>query len=482
MEINARPGQPFDDIAGDYPPPTPGEAAAAAVQAAQLSRCTDDVRTALTELYRRLIERRGDRQEWLRSPTDAHLAVFADETALPLLTLDELLVRTRDLNGDSNSFRTHPMRDLLTGYDLNENPVAELDNRVTRLRNPNLDAQRLAGIGKLLRRHGYQATMNHCEPLGYVTKSVFGEVGPEPSDRPVKPTYPGTPKPPGWADVAVAVLDTGITDQPRTDGWLENIARDNSNGPDNNIDPLYQIAGPPRFDYGAGHGSFVAGVVQQTDPYADIRSIKVLGYDGIAGDVEVAIGIWIAVQQGATILNLSLGTETADNQPPLATLVALELIAERRQQLGNAGTDVVLVAAAGNNRNTRPVWPAAFSATPTIGVTVVSVAGLTTRYEPADFSTHGFWVTCSTAANGVLSTFAKGEETPDMDPVPDHWVDDNPWAVWTGTSFAAPQVTGAIARRCQETGDTPTAALTWLLGQGVNVPDYGRTLRILPIS
>ena len=481
MEINARPGQPFDDIAGDYPPSTPGEAAAAAVQAAQLSRCTD-VRPALTELYRRWIERRGVRKEWLRSPTDAQLAVFIDETALPLLTLDELLVRTSDLNGDDNSFRTRPMRDLLAGYGLNENPVAELDNRVTRLRKPGFDAQRLAEIGALLRRQGYQATMNHCEPLGYVTKSVFGDVGPEPSDRPVKPGYPGNQKPPGWADVVVAVLDTGITDQPRTDGWLDNIARDATIGPDNNIDPLYEISGPPKFDHGAGHGSFVAGVVQQTDPYADIRVIKVLGADGIGGDVEVAVGIWTAVQQGATILNLSLGTETADDQPPLATLVALELIAERRQQLGNDGTDVVLVAAAGNNRNTRPMWPAAFSATPTVGVQVVSVAGLTTRYEPADFSTHGFWVTCSTAANGVLSTFAKGEETPDMDPIPDHWVDENPWAVWTGTSFAAPQVAGAIALRCQQTGDTPTTALTWLLSQGVNVPDYGRTLRILPVN
>ena len=52
----------------------------------------------------------------------------------------------------------------------------------------------------------------------------------------------------------------------------------------------------------------------------------------------------------------------------------------------------------------------------------------------------------------------------------------------SGTSFAAPQVAGAIARVCGRTGDPPSVALDWLLAQGVWVPDYGRALRILPVS
>jgi len=314
---------------------------------------------------------------------------------------------------------------------------------------------------------------------------VFGEVGPEPSDREGILPYPGNQDAEDEHDrpIVVAVLDTGITSQRRTDGWLENIPRNDADEPENNIDPLYEISRTDVFDYGAGHGTFVAGVVQQTAPFADIRVLKVLGADGIGSDVEVAIGILTAVvEHGASIVNLSLGSETDDDQPPLATLVALELLAERRDRLGADGTDVVLVAAAGNNRNTRAVWPAAFAVIPTVGVRVISVAGLTARYEPADFSTHGFWVTCSTAANGVLSTFAQGRETAEMDPQPDSWQTENPWAVWSGTSFASPQVAGAIARRCQQTGDSPSTALDWLLRQGVHVPDFGRALKILPVS
>jgi hypothetical protein len=475
----ALPGRPFGDELDRYPRSTRAEAEAAAVQASRLRRCRD-VHADLSVLYRRLIERRGTRREWLRSPTDARIAVVADRTGLPMLTLDELLVRSRDLDGKGRRFRERPMRELLTAYDLVENRVAELDNRVTRLRfRKDPDPQRLAELGGLLRRHGYQATMNYCVPLGPIVKSAIGDVGPEPSDRPEKPKSPDL-EPTGSP---VAVLDTGITRQRRGDRWLESIERvDSGDTRTNNIDPLYELGQEPVFDMGAGHGSFVAGVIQQVDPTAEVRVIKVLGADGLGGDVEVAVGILLAVEQGARILNLSLGTETADDQPPLATLVALELLAELREKEGEDGTDVVLVAAAGNNGDTRPIWPAAFSALHTPGVRVVSVAGLMANYEPAEFSTHGFWVSCSTAANGVLSPFVKGRETPEMDPAPDEWAADDPWAVWTGTSFAAPQVAGAIARVCGRTGDPPSVALDWLLAQGVWVPDYGRALRILPVS
>lgn len=484
MAFKAQPGRPLGPVFDEYPRATREEVAAAAQQAAELGR-DRDVRKQLAELYERMISRRGEREEWQRSPTKAHLSYFADDTELPLLTLDELLVRTRDLDGDDDGFRRTPMRRLLARFELDENPVRQLDNRVTRLRREGMGPRRLAAIGALLRRHGYQATMNQCHPLGYVTKSVFGEVGPEPSNRPTLPTYPGDELPDGWSAVAVAVLDTGIVDdrkdtgQARTDGWLSKVTRDRSGKPNGNIDPLYEIAGGPEFDNGAGHGTFVAGVLQQVDPHADISVIRVLGADGIGCDVEVAIGILEALQHGARILNLSLGAETADDQPPLAILVALELIAELRRD-GRLDTDVVLVAAAGNNRNTRPVWPAAFCTIPTFGVRVVSVAALAANREPADFSTHGFWITCSTIGNGVLSPFVLGEETPEMDPAPDSWTGENPWAIWTGTSFAAPQVAGAIARRCQTNNETPSEALDWLLAQGVWVPDYGRALEILP--
>ncbi len=470
MVRRGRPGRPMGPSFDEYPPATREELLAAAQQAGRLGRRKDPKQ--LRQVYDRLIERRAGRDEGGRAPSGARLSYFEDDTGLPLLTMDELLVRTSDYEGDDKSFRRIPMRELLAPFGLAATRVELLDNRVTRLRREGMPTAQLAAIGARLRDNGYQASMNYCLPLGPIVKSVAGEVGPEPATRD-KPKYPGG-APTG---ATVAILDTGITDQPRTDGWLENIARDASGGFDDNVDRLYDIAGAPEFDLGAGHGTFVAGVVQQVDPTADIRVIKVLGADGIGGDVEVAIGILLAVRGGARILNLSLGGETDGDQPPLATLVALEMLAEMREAIG---TDVVLVAAAGNNWNTRPVWPAAFSAVDTPGVRVVSVAGLTTDFEPADFSTRGFWITFSTLANGVLSTFAKGRETPEMDPAPDEWLDDDPWAVWTGTSFAAPQVAGTIAWRVQQHGGNPSEAVDWLLDQGVWVPDFGRVLEILP--
>jgi len=484
--IKGYPGRPLGPIFEDYPPATREEVAAAAQQATELGRAKD-VRRRLAKYYQELIGRRDRGEEWLRSPTAAQLSFFIDETKLPLLTLDELLVRTSDFKGGERSYRRTPMRDLLAHYDLSATTVTQLDDRITRLRREGLKVEELAEIGALLRRHGYQATMNQCQPLGYTTKSVFGEVGPEPSNRPHLPVYPGDDLPDGWSAIQVAVLDTGIVDddentgQPRTDGWLTNIVRDHGGKPNGNIDPLYGPAGGPQFVNGAGHGTFVAGIVQQVDPYAQIRVVKVLGVEGIGSDVEVAIGILEAVSDGARILNLSLGTETAEEQPPLATLVALELLAEWRRD-GRLDQDVVLVAAAGNNHDTRPVWPAAFCTIPTFGVRVVSVAALTANGEPAEFSTHGFWITCSTIGNGVLSPFVIGDETTVMDPAPDSWTEKNPWAIWSGTSFAAPQVAGAVARVCQATGKDPSDALDLILGEGVWVPDYGRALEILPVN
>jgi hypothetical protein len=54
------------------------------------------------------------------------------------------------------------------------------------------------------------------------------------------------------------------------------------------------------------------------------------------------------------------------------------------------------------------------------------------------------------------------------------------WAVWSGTSFTAPQVTGELARLRQEEGLKPREALHRLLAEGEPLPDFGQALRILP--
>ena len=107
---------------------------------------------------------------------------------------------------------------------------------------------------------------------------------------------------------------------------------------------------------------------------------------------------------------------------------------------------------------------------------VVSVAALNAEhdgvYHGADWSTHGHWVTCSCVGSGVVSTFVPGDEDSDftrLRPIPDNQApgsqapDHYPfpgtvdsWAVWSGTSFAAPQVAGAISRLCR--GEVPYPA------------------------
>jgi len=51
------------------------------------------------------------------------------------------------------------------------------------------------------------------------------------------------------------------------------------------------------------------------------------------------------------------------------------------------------------------------------------------------------------------------------------------WAVWSGTSFSAPQIAGALARL--HNGQPLSQALDQLLATGQPVPDFGQALRVL---
>jgi hypothetical protein len=476
--VNITPGRPFSEVGGpDYP--LPDERARTAANRQRNGLVGGARRRAQhLELNRRLIRRRGDRPAGLLKRTDALLRQLIDETGVPLLTLNEIVVRTADYAGEADHAREVSMNELLADFAFTADPVEELDSRVTLLSDPDLSTGELAMVVERLRLAGYQASMNHVTPLGYVTKSDPTETGPEPTERRVG--FPAVTRPDGWRDVTVAVVDTGLSDQARDDGWLDGITADAAD-----VDPLYEddrtaTDGLGYFDHCAGHGTFVAGIVRQVAPYATVLARRAVGRDGIGVDVDIAIAVVQAYEAGAEIINLSLGTEMPHDQPPVASMVALEIIGERSAA---GGRDVVVVAAAGNNGNRRPVFPAAFSGVPRIGVPVVSVAALSIDHEPTEFSSRGFWVTCSTTGEAVLSTYVRGRETVEIDwRDPDDFTGENPWAVWSGTSFAAPQISGALARRCAETGEGPSAALAWLLRQGPQVPDHGTALEILPYA
>lgn len=306
------------------------------------------------------------------------------------------------------------------------------------------------------------ARPHYVATMAAVSKGVGG---PEPAPPPPPP--PPFPSSGGTAGLAfrsstvrVAVIDTGIPAERRADGRLD-IPRT-----DGNIDELDVLpAGPDGWlDYQAGHGAFVAGIVERVAPDAEIRMYRAADTDGFATDDDIAAAILQAHADGATIVNLSLGIRTVDDQPPPATAAAVAHV------LAETGGSTVFVAAAGNFGDTSKVWPAALDG-------VESVAGLTDAMEPAPWSCHGD-VRFSTVAEGIRSTYVNGVESPVFDPAPDAFTGDA-WAVWSGTSFAAPQIAGAVARISYEEGVQPRVALDRLAEYGRPIENYGKAMRIL---
>lgn len=341
-----------------------------------------------------------------------------------------------------------------------------LQSRVTRLTGSDTSLERAARLASSLRLQGIQVSVNHVTPMGAQWKSVAGPEhtqGAAPSFRP--PSGKGSPA------VRVVVLDTGVWAGDRPD-WLKGLpTKDNSN-----VEDLYQQG--DRLHNGAGHGSFCAGIVQQVAPDAEVVVRRVLDVDGLEDEVTVCRHMVRAVEEGLAagqhvLLNLSLGAESADDERPVAFSVALERIEElqRDKRSNPSDREAMVVAAAGNFGHDRPCYPAAFPS-------VVAVAALTQGLLPAGWSSRGAWVDVCTIGEGVRSTFVPGEESPEFDPTPETFR-EGAWALWTGTSFAAPQVAGAIAHVAQAEGVGLTEAKWMLLRDARDVPLYGKVVEIL---
>ena len=344
---------------------------------------------------------------------------------------------------------------------------ARLDGRLLVLSGRDLAPDELVTLARGVRARGHEASVAHIVPLNIVCK---GEGGPARTSLKVQVADPQ----PAAGAVRVALIDTGVAVAGREHDWQRPLRSVD------NIDLLDAFPAPGgdgMLDAAAGHGAFTTGVVQQVDPAGSVAVHRALDSDGIGSEVRVAELLLHAIrEQGAEVVNLSLGTQTLDDQPLLALEVAFEL-------LGEGGyDDVLLVAAAGNYGSTRPCWPAASRR-------VVAVAALTAAMEPAPWSSRGWWVDVSTVGEGLVSTYVRGRESPELSPSqgPDEWPmdDSRPWAVWTGTSFAAPQVAAEVARRltAERAAGNPAATardvLRGLLAEGRRLPDYGVAVKIL---
>jgi len=213
---------------------------------------------------------------------------------------------------------------------------------------------------------------------------------------------------PNEDDVVVAVLDTGIR------GTHEDLAQALVAGSDF-VSGTGDGLVPDNF-----HGSHVAGVIAGTinnglgieGAGAGIRimPVRVLNSSGSGSSGNVAGGIIWAADNGADVINLSLGS----TQNSAVVEAAIDHAISK-------GT--VVVAAAGNSgtQGNPTMYPAALD-------NVISVGAIDTDDSKADFSGYGDWIDVVAPGVSILSL---------------HNGADDSYAYANGTSMASPHVAAA---------------------------------------
>lgn len=125
--------------------------------------------------------------------------------------------------------------------------------------------------------------------------------------------------------ITVAILDTGVD---HTHPDLKNAFGEYKGWDfvDNDNDPQETSVGDPDLD--TDHGTHVAGTVAANGyikgvaPEARLLAYRVLGPGGRGSTANILAGIELAVQDGADVMNLSLGADV--NNPDYATSLALD--------------------------------------------------------------------------------------------------------------------------------------------------------------
>jgi len=210
----------------------------------------------------------------------------------------------------------------------------------------------------------------------------------------------------GSLGVVVAVVDTGISSV----GDLSTQILPGRNFVAGNADA--------RDDSVIGHGTLVAGVAAATTNNgigiagaawnASVLPVKVLDSRGFGTDSRVAAGIVWAADHAADVINLSLGG-------PASGQVLCDAVTYAESQ------DALVVASAGNGANGRLNYPAACP-------NVVAVSATDARGDFASFSSFGPDVALAAPGLNVTSTR-----------------NDNRYDTESGTSLAAPMVSGVAA-------------------------------------
>lgn len=193
-----------------------------------------------------------------------------------------------------------------------------------------------------------------------------------------------------------------------------------------------------------GHGTAVAGVAaaQGNDGVGvagaawnvAILPVKSMNSSGSGSYSAIANGITYAADQGAKIINLSLGGTLSSSTLQNAVAYAW-----------NKGS--LLVAAAGNNGSSATVYPAAYP-------NVVAVSATTSSDTLASFSSYGSFVDLSAPGENITTS----------------WLNSG-YVTISGTSFSSPLTAGVAALALSRNPALSNAALSSLLT--ANTDDLG---------
>jgi thermitase len=273
----------------------------------------------------------------------------------------------------------------------------------------------------------------------------------------------------GATAITVAVVDSGVDlNHPDLAGRLRS---DGFNFVDGNADPSDRN----------GHGTHVAGIIAAAlnnaegiaglAPEVQILPIRVMSAEGQGSDRAIAAGITYAVDQGAQVINLSIGATLLLAAPDVSSLISRAI----RQALA-AG--VVVVVAAGNDFVPLP------NAIVGENADVIVVAASDRNDVKTNFSNSGPWIDVTAPGERILSTMPTYEVYLTSNALPPEERFRNNYDTMSGSSQAAPFVAALAALiLAQEPNLTPAAVVERIRAGAVDIypnhPSYYQRLQLL---
>jgi hypothetical protein len=329
--------------------------------------------------------------------------------------------------GDGDPAVVEQLNDILEGKDLGRPLAAPARTYGTRAVVPVLGANPLE-VYKVLRDAGtavdpwpeqvyYNGTFElQGKDIGHAfSYAELTDI--DPQDTPKQPKWKRPPH--GLRRPVIALLDSGVQNHP----WLPNDPADPFvlHSDDDALDDRWSspIEEAKDGDPEAGHATFIAGLIRQTNPVAQVLSVRVMNGEGKVNESTVADALrWLEgyhERHPVDVLLMAFGRESGDdeNQQTLGELKA------SLKRLVRAG--IAVVASAGNEHQSQGIYPAKFKHVTAVG------AGFGEYH--ATFSNFGDWVDRYREGANVLSIMP-----PDK------------WARWSGTSFSAAVFAADLAR------------------------------------